>query len=105
MVLLTIVTNSNPHTVYFDHDIAKANYIRLLSASIYNSWHNLNERGGVNFYDKNNNPHTVPLLPGYYTIETLAPLIENMFKAFNLKIATQINQPTGEMIIYNTTIK
>ena len=41
MVLLTIVALSNPHTVYFDHDIAKPNYIRLLSASIYNSWYNL----------------------------------------------------------------
>ena len=41
MVLLTIVTTSNPHTVYFDHDLMKPNYIRLLSASFYNSWHNL----------------------------------------------------------------
>ena len=30
------------------------------------------------------------------------PIIENMFKdAFNIKIPTQINQPTGAMIIYN----
>ena len=41
MVLLTIVTNSNPHTLYFDHPIEKPSYIRLLSASIYNSWNNL----------------------------------------------------------------
>ena len=41
MVLLTIVTNSNPHTLYFDHPIEKPSYIRLLSASLYNSWHNL----------------------------------------------------------------
>ena len=104
MVLLAIVAPSNPHTVYFDHNISKSNYIRLLPASMYNSWYNLKERGGVTFYDKNNNPHTIPLLPGYYTMETLVPLIENMFKAFNIKIPTQINQPTGEMIIYNTTI-
>ena len=44
MVLLTIVTNSNPHTLYFDHPIKKPSYIRLLSASIYNSWHNLKHR-------------------------------------------------------------
>ena len=41
MVLLTIVTTSNPHTRSFDHAIEKPSYIRLLSASIYNSWHNL----------------------------------------------------------------
>ena len=104
MVLLTILTNSNPHTLYFDHPIEKPSYIRLLSASIFNSWYNLKKRGGVTLYDKNNNPQTVPLLPGYYTPETLAPIIENMFKAFNIKIPTQINKPTGQMIIYNTTI-
>ena len=38
MVLLTIVTNSNPHTLYFDHPIEKPSYIRLLSALMYNSW-------------------------------------------------------------------
>ena len=39
MVLLTVVTTSNPHTLYFDHPIEKPNYIRLLSASLYNSWY------------------------------------------------------------------
>ena len=45
MILLTIVTTSNPHTVYFDHDNAKPNYIRLLSTPMYNSWYNLAENG------------------------------------------------------------
>ena len=44
MVLLTIVTNSNPHTLYFDHPIEKPSYIRLLSASLYNSWHNMKKK-------------------------------------------------------------
>ena len=43
MVLLTIVTNSNPRTLYFDHPIEKPSYIRLLFTSIYNSWYNLKE--------------------------------------------------------------
>ena len=51
MVLLTIVTTSNPHTVYFDHDIANPSYIRLLSASIYNSWHNLKHRADMSYLD------------------------------------------------------
>ena len=49
MVLLTIVTNSNPHTIYFDHPIEKPSYIRLLSASLYNSWYNLEENGPLLF--------------------------------------------------------
>ena len=105
MVLLTVVTASNPHTLYFDHPIGKPNSIRLMSASLYNSWHNLKNRGGVTFYDKNNQPQTAPLLPGYYTPQTLAAIIEPLFqKAFGVKIPIQVNQPTGEMIIYNTTI-
>ena len=41
MVLLTVTTISNPHTLYFDHPLEKPSYIRLLSASLYNSWYNL----------------------------------------------------------------
>ena len=104
MVLLTIVTNSNPNTLYFNHPIKKPSYICLLSTSLCNSWHNLKNRSGIIFYDKHNNPQTAPLLLGHYSPETLAPIIENMFKAFNIKISTQINQPTGKIIIYNTTI-
>ena len=51
MVLLTIVTSSNPHTLYFDHPIEKPSYIRLLSASIYNSWHNLKHRADISYFD------------------------------------------------------
>ena len=104
MVLLTIVAPSSEPTVYFGQPIKKPNYNRLLSCTFYNSWHNLKKRGALIFYDKNNKPNTAPLLPGYYTLKTLAPIIENMFKAsFNTKIPTQINQPTGAMIIYNTS--
>ena len=103
MVLLTIVTTSNPHTLYFDNPIEKPSYIRLLSASLCNSWYNLKKHGAVTLYDKNNNPQTVPLLPGYYTPQTLASIITDMFEAFKVEIPIHINQPTGEMILYNTT--
>ena len=53
MVLLTIVTNSNPHTLYFDHPIEKPSYIRLLSTSLYNSCHNLKEEGFISIDDPN----------------------------------------------------
>ena len=53
MVLLTIVTNSNPHTLYFDHSIEKPSYIRLLSASLYNSWNNLKEEAVISVPDPN----------------------------------------------------
>ena len=51
MVLLTVVTTSNPHTLYFDHPIEKPSYIRLLSASIYNSWYNLKHKADMSYFD------------------------------------------------------
>ena len=65
MVLLIIVTNLNPNTLYFDHPIEKPSYIRLLSASIYNSWHNLKESDRLTIYDnKATYVHRI-ILPGY----------------------------------------
>ena len=104
MVLLTVVTTSNPHTLYFDHPIEKPNYIRLLSASLYNSWHNLKKIGRLTVYDKNKNPRSHLFFPGFYTLETLAYIIKNTYtKVFGITIPTQINQPTAAMVIYNNT--
>ena len=72
MVLLTIVTTSNPHTVYFDHDIANPNFIRLLSASIYNSWHNFKKEVVISTTAGSNGSKTkVNLLPGHHTTDSL----------------------------------
>ena len=104
MVLLTVVTTSNPHTLYFDHPIEKPNYIRLLSASLYNSWHNLKKIGRLTVYDKDKNPRSHLFFPGFYTLETLSYIIENTYtKVFGITIPTQINQPTAAMVIYNNT--
>ena len=104
MVFLTIVTISNPHTLYFDHPIEKPNYIRLLSASLYNSWHNLKKIGRLTVYDKDKNPRSHLFFPGFYTLETLSYIIENTYtKVFGITIPTQINQPTAAMVIYNNT--
>ena len=81
MVLLTIVTNSNPHTLYFDHPIEKPSYIRLLSASLYNSWHNLEENGilsvklatgGNSQSSGGSSPTYASIIAGHYTPESMA---------------------------------
>ena len=106
MVLLTVVTTSNPHTLYFDHPIEKPNYIRLLSASLYNSWNNLKNIGRITVHDKDNNPRSYLLFPGFYTLETLAFIFENTFKeTYGITIPTQIHQPTGAMLVSNKTGK
>ena len=106
MVLLTVVTTSNPHTLYFDHPSKKPSYIRLLSASLYNSWHNLKKIGRLFVHDKDGNPRSHLFFPGFYTLETLSFILDNTYQeVFGITIPTQINQPTGALVIYNKTGK
>ena len=103
MVLLTIVALSNPHTVYFDHDIAKPNYIRLLSVSMYNSWYNLKENAAVSTLPSDTGSAARLILPpGYYTIDSLAEEFNNMIKIkVKLDLPANTNMPTGAMVITN----
>ena len=101
MVLLTVVTTSNPHTLYFDHPIEKPNYIRLLSASLYNSWNTLKEEATIYATDPNRTLE-MKLLPGHYTIDSLI----NEFNGLNsnnpkFRITASAHTPVGSMIINN----
>ena len=100
MVLLTIVPTSNPHTLYFDYPIEKPSYIRLLSASLYNSWHNL-KKEAVIYADSPNKTLEAKLLPGHYTADALVKEF-NALKANNPKfvITASAHTSTGVMIIY-----
>ena len=99
MVLLTVVTTSNPHTLYFDHPIEKPSSIRLLSASLYNSWYNLKEEAVIYANDPNRTLEA-KLLPGHYTVNSLVKEF-NTLSATNKKfiINAKAYTPVGSMII------
>ena len=103
MVLLTIVTNSNPHNLYFDHPIEKPSYIRLLSTSLYNSWNNLKEEAVISTTAGGNGSVTkANMLPGHYTIDSLVNEFNEVQKIKpNLKLTAVANTPIGAMVIYN----
>ena len=103
MVLLTIITNSNSHTVYFHHDIAKSNYIRLLSASMYNSWYNFKENAAVSTLPADTGSAARLILPpGYYTIDSLAEEFNNMKNIKpKLDLTANTNMSTRAMVITN----
>ena len=105
MVLLTVVTTSNPHTLYFDHPIEKPNYIRLLSASLYNSWNTLKEEATIYATDPNRSLE-VKLLPGHYTIDSLVKEFNDL-NANNPKfrITASAHTPVGSMIINNSNTR
>ena len=103
MVLLTIVTNSNPHTLYFDHPIEKPSYIRLLSASLYNSWYNLKKSGAISTLpDGNGSSSVIPFQPGHYTVDSLveefAYIKQNKPR---MDITARVKKPIGLMVIHN----
>ena len=104
MVLLTIATNSNPHTLYFDHQIEKPSYIRLLSASIYNSWYNLEENGimSVRVAQGGNSQNSgVSITARHYTPENMAKTITETFKNSNIDITVDTRTSIGVMNILN----
>ena len=100
MVLLTVVTALNRHTLYFDHPVEKPSYIRLLSASLYNSWYNLKEEAVIYATDPNRTLEA-RLLPGYSTVDSLVDEF-NTLSAKNPKftITAKAHTPVGSMIIY-----
>ena len=99
MVILTLTTTENPHTVYFNQPIQKPSYIRLLSCSLYNSWFNLKEVGKIFYTDDKKNQRSESILPGNYTIEEIAKTLQNSFKKYGEVIKTEINTPIGQMVI------
>ena len=111
MVLLTVVTNSNPHTLYFDHPIEKPSYILLLSASLYNSWYNLAENGtmsvrlakgrGAQSSSGGGDPTYVSITAGHYTPESMAKAITEAFKKENITLAVETRTSLGVMNILN----
>ena len=102
MVLLTVVTNSNPHTLYFDHPIKKPSSIRLLAASLYNSWYNLKQNASIVYKDLNTNKtFTKTLRPGHYTLEQLAKIIQKEFTDKSLDLKAELNTVQGGLTISN----
>ena len=104
MVVLTVVTHSNPHTVYFDQPIPQPNYIRLLSCSC---WYNLKKEGEIALFDDNteNAATIIKFLPGHYTLESLAKELESSLKKYNVKLPTETYSAVGQMVISNPSNK
>ena len=69
MVFLTIVSQKNGETVYFDEPILQLHYMRLVSCSLYNSRHNL-KRVGMISVDRSQ-VHIASIPQGHYNLVSL----------------------------------
>ena len=47
MVVLTIVTQKNGETIFFDELIPEVHFMKLISCSLYNSWDTLKNEGSA----------------------------------------------------------
>ena len=80
MTVLTIITNSNDHTVYFEKTLERGfEYIRLISCSLYNSWYNLKKRGEIGFVDNSGITATKIIPPGNYTLDSIGKKLQEIF--------------------------
>ena len=99
MVVLTVLTNLNDHTVYFDEPIEKFEFIRLTSCSFYNSWFNLKERGEISIFDDKNVSAVNRIYPGNYTLYTIGKDIKKILEKENIKV--KLDDQKGPIVIEN----
>ena len=100
MVVLTIVTQKNGETVYFDEPIPQVHFMRLVSCSLYNSWHNLKTVGLLTVKQTGELVASIP--EGNYTVMSLAKeLMESLkkYKAPGVKMEIDTNMPDSVMKI------
>ena len=99
MTILTIITNANDHTVYFENPLERGfEYIRLISCSLYNSWYNLKERGEIGFVD-NSITTTKIIPPGNYTLQSIGKKMQELFE--REYVAVKFDDVKGSIVLEN----
>ena len=101
MVLLTILTQKNGETVYFDKTIPKVHCMTLISCSLYNSWHNLKNEGSLSIVESDESVKVSKIPPGHYTLEIMAKQMEESLKKYFYEISADTYSPPGQVVITN----
>ena len=101
MVVLTIVTQKNGETVYFNKPLPKVHFMKLLSCSSCNSLDTLKNESTISLVESDNTLKNINILPGHYTLETLAKEMEEAFKKHIYEISADTYSPLGQPVITN----
>ena len=104
MVVLTVVTQENGATIYFQDPLPKVHFMKLLSCSFFNSWDTLKREFSATLGDKDKDRSLSisKMFPGYYSLERMAKEIEGLFTKYNYnELQTLINRPVGQLVIRN----
>ena len=97
MVVLTLVLQNNGETIFLDQAIPQVHFMKLISCSLYNSWHNLNSMGQIQLDRK-----TLASIPqGHYTYQSLAEELKQSLEIFTNKkgIVIETNKPNSVLKI------
>ena len=100
MTILTIITNANDHTVYFEKPLERGfEYIRLISCSLYNSWYNLKERGEIGFVGESGISTTKIIPPGNYSLQSIGKKMQELFE--REYVTVKFNDAKGSIVLEN----
>ena len=106
MVVLTVVLQKNGETVYFDEPIPQVHFMRLVSCSLYNSWHNLTRVGQMTV--KTSGDVLVSIPEGHYTVESISKEIKTSYDSLSTFVSPGIqietNKPNSALKITRLTL-
>ena len=99
MVVLTLVLQKNGKTIFLDQAIPEVHLMKLISCSLYNSWHNLKSVGQIQFKEDREVLTSIP--QGYYTYQSLAEELTQSLTSFKnkKKIEIETNKPNSVLKI------
>ena len=103
MVVLTIVAQKNGKTVYFDEPIPQVHYMRLVSCSLYNSWHNCNLKAVGMIYVDRSQVRIASIPQGHYNLVSLEKELKSSIdeKKSGIKFEIETNKPNSALKLIN----
>ena len=101
MVVLTIVTQKNGETIFFDEPIPEVHFMKLISCSPYNSWDTLKNEGTFSIIQQDKGISVSKLPTGHYTLEALAEALQETVKKYTYEISAETYSPFGQLVITN----
>ena len=95
MTIVTIITNSNGHTVFLKEPIKNFQFIKLVSCSLFNSWINLKENGLITLTNNVDNisQNHIEIPHGHHTPKSML----YFFKIINY--SSKMHSPQGILVL------
>ena len=97
-VLVVDAPPPSSHTVYFDKPLVAPHFVTLISCSIFNSWHNLENPGRISFKKDDKLQDGADLEPGHHTPKSLSRALEETFD-FQNRLTAHNYSPSGGLSI------